>query len=602
MRILHNMNMVQKICIISISCLTIPTLFFSFYLYQKQSRDFYEQLIEEQSITIEQLTNSVDSRLYSINNLSLEMAYSEPINSYLARQHRIDLEKYPIWAEKQLNEIISSIKYSLKYHNLGINTANIFTTHESAQEGDYFWKASRLNNLKFFQDFSASNLSSAMIYLNQENTEQFRNVCGYTSTSAEKDILLMIQKINSSYFESCIGYLVFECSPSKIFSSPFSSQNGNYFAWFQNIQNAYGNTPIMNLQTLTLNDAKTSAFITNLGEHQHIGCAMKHFDIIVVSTQPLTTDTYKLTSYSVSLLLATFALIQLIILTLFIRRTFDHLHKDLNLMDSIIAHGFKERIPEVRTDEIGIIAHHYNILLDKINSLIQETVQKETEQTHAQLKALQYQINPHFIYNTLSVFSGYASQNGQETLAESIASFGQILRYNIKNDSLYATIDSELRCATSLINIYNIRYFNQIQLNIDVSTALRQYQIIKFLLQPLLENSILHGLNHISSSLEIYISIQKTNDFLIIQVSDNGKGMSSERLQKVQNYMLNPSEELPDSSNGSFIGLQNIYKRLKLFYGQNAQMTIDSEEDCGTLITLQIPTTALTNCQTNESR
>ena len=79
-----------------------------------------------------------------------------------------------------------------------------------------------------------------------------------------------------------------------------------------------------------------------------------------------------------------------------------------------------------------MIAHRYNILLDKINALIQETVQKETAQSHAQLKALQYQINPHFIYNTLSVFSGYASQNGQDTLAESIASFGQILRYNIK--------------------------------------------------------------------------------------------------------------------------------------------------------------------------
>lgn len=262
-------------------------------------------------------------------------------------------------------------------------------------------------------------------------------------------------------------------------------------------------------------------------------------------------------------------------------------------MDHIIAHGFQERIPETRKDEIGMIARRYNILLDKINSLIQETVRRETAQTQAQLKALQYQINPHFIYNTLSIFSGYAAQNGEDTLSESIASFGQILRYNIKNDGLYATIESELRTAASLINVYNIRYFNHLTLTVDVPAFLRPLQIIKFLLQPLLENSILHGLVPPRSSLDICIAIRLLNDFVEIQVSDNGEGISTERLLAVQNHIADDSETLPASGNSTFIGLQNIYKRLKLFYGPNAQLTIDSEEHCGTLITIRIPASSL---------
>ena len=122
----------------------------------------------------------------------------------------------------------------------------------------------------------------------------------------------------------------------------------------------------------------------------------------------------------------------------------------------------------------------------------------------------------------------------------------------LKNDSLYASIDSELHCAYSLINVYNIRYFNQIQLTVDVPPALKQFRIIKFLLQPLLENSILHGLDQPGTSLDIFLSICLTDDFLNIELSDNGKGMSPERLAEVMNYMQHPSEELPASSKGSF--------------------------------------------------
>ena len=267
------------------------------------------------------------------------------------------------------------------------------------------------------------------------------------------------------------------------------------------------------------------------------------------------------------------------------------------------------QVKEVSVEKIEavaqIICDSYNYSVEreyanKVNAELREKdyklmkeeklrIEMEKSLRDIELKALHYQINPHFIYNTLSVFSGYASQNGQDTLAESIASFGQILRYNIKNDSLYASIDSELHCAYSLINVYNIRYFNQIQLTVDVPPALKQFRIIKFLLQPLLENSILHGLDQPGTSLDIFLSICLTDDFLDIELSDNGKGMSPERLAEVLNYMQHPSEELPASSKGSFIGLQNIYRRLKLFYGQSAQLYIESEEQCGTMITLHFP-------------
>lgn len=597
MNIFARRGMVQKICILSLVCLTIPSLFFSIYLYQRQSKGLQEQLLRDQSIAIEQTTNSIDTTLHAVSELSMDLTYSDLLTSFLDRQRRWegDLTRFPIWTQKQFQELLSAIKYSLKYRNLGIYAANIFVSYTLPQEGDYFWSADRLSSFDFFQQFQNTDLPSALYYLDAKETEKLHASCGYTSGSAEKTTILLIQKIELLQPAMCIGYTVFECSPQKIFPMLFSSsgQNKGYFAWFHDSGKGHGAEPSSDVLSALKRGDDTSAFLIESDNQQYLCCTMEHFGITVLDTQPLMLDAYKLPALSLSLVLAAFALLQFIVLTVFLHKSFQHLHSDLNLMDYIIAHGFQERIPEIRKDEIGMIAHRYNILLDKINSLIQETVRKETAQTQAQLKALQYQINPHFIYNTLSIFSGYAAQNGQDILAESIDSFGQLLRYNIKNEGLYATIESELRTAASLINVYNIRYFNQLTLTVDVPASLRQFPIIKFLLQPLLENAILHGFVPPNTSLDICISIRQTDDLVEIKVSDNGNGMSRERLLEVQTHMVHSSEDLPASENSTFIGLRNIYQRLILFYGQKAQLTIDSEEACGTLITIQLPADSL---------
>lgn len=599
MKFLSDSTMVQKICIISLVCLTVPSLIFSFYLYRKQVGDISVQLAEEQLTAIEQAAHSMDSTLDSISQFELDLAYSNPLNDYLSRLHRLNpsLDRYPIWSAQRLNDVVSSIKYSLKFRNLGIQAANIFVLDTLPSEGNYLWQAERLSDLKFFQDFQSSGDFHHLYYLDQKETEAFRAVCGYPSGSAGAEILLLICRIDRDYYGDCLGYILFECSPQKIFSSMLTphAQERDYYIWFHSSQNGYGTPPSVHPEELLARSPDGhSAFYVDKDRQRFVCCPLEYSDITVINTCPLPDATHAFPALRLSLVLAFFALLQFIILTLFIRKSFDQLHRDLNLMDAIIDHGFKEKIPEGRNDEIGMIAHRYNILLDKVTSLIQENVQRQTAQTKAQLEALQYQINPHFIYNTLNIFSGYAAQNDQNALAESIASFGQLLRYHIKNDGWDTTIEAELRSAVSLINVYNIRYFNQLHLSTDVPEDLMQFRIARFLLQPVLENSILHGLISPDTSLQINILIRQTGDFVEICISDNGVGMLPERLAEVKNYMLNPSDtERPPSSKGTFIGLENIYSRLKLFYGQQADLSIQSAEHRGTTVTIRIPVSGI---------
>lgn len=158
------MTMVHKIYLLSLVCLTIPSLLCSFYLYHRQADEFYSQLIHEQLTAVEQSVNNVDTTLSSISQLAMDLAYSKSLTNYLSRMHRTDLLRYPVWSEKILNDIIASIRYSLKYRNLGINSASIYVPSSLPLEGNYLWQMSRLEDLAFFQDFVDSNAGNGLYF------------------------------------------------------------------------------------------------------------------------------------------------------------------------------------------------------------------------------------------------------------------------------------------------------------------------------------------------------------------------------------------------------------------------------------------------------
>jgi len=571
MKLLSGKSIVGKICIISLACFTIPSLLFSFYLYRRQADEYYDRIVQEQLRVTEQAARSADATLASIRQLQMDLAYSDPLYIYLSRLHRVGLtyNRYPIWTEQLLGKAITSIKYSLRSHDLGIHAANIYVPAKLDAEGNYFLEADRLADLAFFQDFRDSNVFQALYFLDAEETAAFRSVCGYASGSAGTEIIITLCRIDSTTPGSCIGYLLFECSPQKVFSvlsGRSAAQEKDYYVWFHSSQKGYGSFPAADWDALPGRPETASSLAAD--NRQYTACTMENFDITIVNTHPLPQSAYILPA---------------------LRHTFRRLHQDLNLMDAVIAHGFRERIPETRNDEIGMIAHHYNLLLDKIASLISENVRRETAQMQTQLMALQYQMNPHFIYNTLHVFSGCAAQNGQNTLADSIASFGQLLRYTLRTDSLYASIETELHNAASLINVYNIRYFDRLHLSVEVPDELKQFRIIKFLFQPVLENAILHGLLP-DAGLHIHIAIRQTGRCITIDIADDGEGMSPKRLQEVKTCINDPAKAAqPASAKGTFIGLKNISQRLKLFYREQAQLTIHSKEHQGTAVTIRIP-------------
>ena len=308
--------------------------------------------------------------------------------------------------------------------------------------------------------------------------------------------------------------------------------------------------------------------------------------MIVATNEAVDRSIYDAQALKLAGLIVLLALMQLLLLYVLAKHIFGKVNRSISAMDAIVRGGYHGHVPVKGTDELAQIAMRYNTVLDHVDELVSANVEKETAHKSAQIQALQYQMNPHFIYNTLTVFSGQAEKEGNYALSEAISYFGQLLRYNIKGDGLYATLEQELTNARSLFKVYELKYPGRISLIIDAEAEVRGLRIIKFVIQPLLENSILHGRKGKRGTLTVRIHAKAQDGMLSLTVEDDGAGIEPDRLQAV----LEGEEPLRENDrNGSFIGLKNIRDRIRLFYGEEASFGIDSEWKQYTRATIRIP-------------
>lgn len=585
---LQNISTVKKVLILSICFLALPTMIYSIYLYNSQAVQFYRQLHDERKFAAEQLSGNIQKTVDSASALSLDLAYRSPLLRLLSRDN---LQKYPIWSSKSINDTLSSINYSLKYQNIGISTAYIYFIHSELEEDYCFRWAQRLETLPFFQQFENSENLVDIFYLKDTAAADYYKESQSKTIISRDGIVLLLRKVMNAQDE-CIGYILFEIPPHMLLSAVSSANKGtqDYLLWFKNTDSYYGTPPSDELLAhLKEKSVQFEQGEVHISGKTYLSEPINGFDIRIVEVAPLSKALFVDSALKMSLILLWLVFVQMLLLNLFIKLIFFRLNRDLNQMDQIVANEFNGRIPVKKEDEAGQIAKRYNILLDEIGTLVEDLVKKETAGTATQLKALQYQINPHFIYNTLGVFSGYADQSGYGELAESIASFGHLLRYNIRNDGLYATVQSELANAEALINVYAIRYVNRLHLEIRADPDVMELPLMKFIIQPILENSILHGLADPHDEMLIEIMVKQEGTDLTLSIADNGTGMSDVRLQEVRAYALEGRPMEVPNTNGFFIGLSNINERIRLFYGNKARMELDSIEGEGTQVVLCIP-------------
>lgn len=237
--------------------------------------------------------------------------------------------------------------------------------------------------------------------------------------------------------------------------------------------------------------------------------------------------------------------------------------------------------------EIRLMTDQMNAMLESLNELILRNEEIEQRKHILEMRSLQAQITPHFMFNTLTSIRWLASMTGAEKVARMLTSFAHLLRYVFSDWTMEWTLRDELSFARSYIDLIHMRYENKAFINIECSDALLANAVPRFTLQPILENSCEHGM-HEGRPLIVDVKIYETDEALTILVQDNGNGMSAETLEHLWKNLQRDDDPPPGANGHRSIGLFNIHKRLSLYYGESYGLHIDSMPGEGTLVTVLI--------------
>lgn len=247
------------------------------------------------------------------------------------------------------------------------------------------------------------------------------------------------------------------------------------------------------------------------------------------------------------------------------------------------------RVKVVSNDEIGMIGLEYNRMAENVETLIEKVYKMELTQKQAELEFLQMQINPHFLYNALDTISWMALGKGNGDVSEMAIALAELLRATIKKES-FITLREEMNTVKDYLLIQQERFGEKISVEYFVEEAAYSCIVPNFLLQPVIENAIIHGLEPKIEKGKVIIRIFIAKERLNVLVEDNGVGMSKEEIQELYQQCKNQNTK-------QSIGLKNVYRRLLLCYGEESMLHIESEKGKGTRISFSIPENIFENNQ-----
>ena len=237
------------------------------------------------------------------------------------------------------------------------------------------------------------------------------------------------------------------------------------------------------------------------------------------------------------------------------------------------------------SDEVGVLAHSMNQMIEKINELLSQITKEQIRIREAELELLQSQINPHFLYNTLDTIIWLAEGGDQKRVVDMVKSLSAFFRTSLSRGKDIIMIREELLHAKSYLEIQQFRYQDILEYEIDVPEEFHEYMIPKITIQPLIENALYHGIKNKRGGGMIRIAAKRDGDDFMISVTDNGIGMTPERLEEVRSVLTSDTP-----SDNTIYGLYNVNERIKLKFGEKYGISLDSVYGEGSTCNILLPT------------
>lgn len=256
----------------------------------------------------------------------------------------------------------------------------------------------------------------------------------------------------------------------------------------------------------------------------------------------------------------------------------------LNQKMKLVGQGNFEVEIDKSSGEVGDISLTVQKMIHEIKRLISKIYQEEEEKRNAEMNALQAQVNPHFLYNTLNTIKWMASMQGAASIESALGSLSSLFTFIARSSGDFIPIRDEIKFIQEYLSILDLRYYNRFTVDYEIDEEVYSYKTLKFLLQPVVENAVFHGIEGVDRKGLLKIRACCRNNKIMFFIEDNGKGIKDDILMSIF------EEENKVANRGiNSIGIPNIQKRIKLFFGDEYGLSIKSTADEGTTVILAIP-------------
>ncbi|KRE34409.1 cache domain-containing sensor histidine kinase [Paenibacillus sp. Soil522] len=305
--------------------------------------------------------------------------------------------------------------------------------------------------------------------------------------------------------------------------------------------------------------------------------------INTTSLNELTQNINQVISVVVTAFSFTLLVFMIVFFTSIYRTLLRPIHKLIHHMSSLEENNFKGRLQLSGYDEVAKLYKKFNKMVEHIKLLILRIDREKEEKLQLELQALQYQVNPHFLLNTLNSISMMADFYGAQHIKKMTASLSTLLVNTLSKGGMYTSIEEEFNTLSSYADIMKLRYGDRFEVILAIEPSAQELYILRFLLQPLVENSILHGMGDIYKKLNIHVNAKRNGPYLELSVNDDGVGMTK---SQIETLLKHHNEK---NSGFNHIGIHNVNKRIKLNFGEEYGLEIYSDEESGTLMKLILP-------------
>lgn len=543
----------------------------------------------------EQVSRGIMENLAQINkNLAFFSRDIEQLSNYIYRSDlvqeklyksssRANLEKYHDF--EQVNALFDSVlgtkNWTINLYIIGFNGDRYFT-------GDYLPPQYNQVSENWGVFRKAKEANGAAVW----DTH-------YTIRHAEsQEVVLRVGRLLKGQNSEAIGYLIIdilEPSIAELYQSNYHSiQEQMYLIDSEGyIISAYPSkttigTKMKHESVDTILSGQRGFFDTTLHQKKYITIfdtnEETHYKVVNYLPESEVTSGSQPIKYLTLLLIVIAFIVTVWFTYLFAISITSPMNRLKNVMKKVEKGNLDVRFQANYQDEVSELGRNFNSMIQKLKTSLQESMEKKSHLQEAEINMLRAQINPHFLYNTLETMSAIAKIKGVRMISELAIALGEMMRYSIKKDSEYVRLEEDLVLLERYLFIQEVRFQMKMKISISVEESAKKLLIPPLLIQPLVENAIIHGLETKVGQGVLSIRIYHDESVLWVEIKDDGVGMNEEKLAAVTKLL-----ESKVNSSQLGIGLENVVKRISLYYGNMYGVTIASKEDVGTTVIMKLP-------------